>query len=109
MACFRGNCQLIFQIKKYLSYKNSLNSLQYIGARASVKFHFLCCHVGCFLKNLNGKSNEPAELFHQDISEMKVGIRFFRGGGVALGELLADGQINVIMLLPLVLRYHKQI
>ena len=63
-----------FGNKKASTYKerltNLLSSFEDIGAKMSIKVHFLHSHLDRFPKNLGALSDEQGERFHQDVKEM---------------------------------------
>lgn len=48
-----------------------LQNYETIGARLSLKMHFLKSHIDFFPENLGAESDEHGERFHQDISDME--------------------------------------
>ena len=48
-----------------------LESFQSLGARMSIKMHFLQSHLDYFPKNCGDYSEEQCERFHQDIKTME--------------------------------------
>ena len=64
-----------FGNKKASNYKelvaNLLSSFEDIGAKMSIKVHFLHSHLDRFPKNLGALSDEQGERFHQDVKEME--------------------------------------
>ena len=64
-----------FGNKKASNYKelvaNLLSSFEDIGAKMSIKVHFLRSHLDRFPKNLGTLSDEQGERFHQDVKEME--------------------------------------
>ena len=64
-----------FGNKKASNYKelvaNLLSSFEDIGAKMSIKVHFLHSHLDRFPENLGALSNEQGERFHQDVKEME--------------------------------------
>jgi hypothetical protein len=48
-----------------------LKSFQVLGARMSIKLHFLCSHLDYFPENCGDYSEEQGERFHQDIRVME--------------------------------------
>ena len=50
-----------------------LQNFQALGARMSIKLHFLFSHPYYFQKNLGDVSEEQGERFHQDIKTMEEG------------------------------------
>ena len=51
--------------------KELLNSFQSLGARMSVKMHFLSSHLDYFPNNCGDFSEEQGERFHQDLHQME--------------------------------------
>jgi hypothetical protein len=49
-----------------------LRNYKNLGAKMSLKMHFLFSHLDYFPKNLGAVSDEQGERFHQDISEMEM-------------------------------------
>ena len=64
-----------FENKKASNYKelvaNLLSSFEDIGAKMSIKVHFLHSHLDRFPENLGALSDEQGERFHKDIKEME--------------------------------------
>ena len=64
-----------FGNKKASNYKelvaNLLSSFEDIGAKMSIKVHFLRSHLDRFPENLGALSDEQGERFHQDIKEIE--------------------------------------
>ena len=64
-----------FGNKKASNYKelvaNLLSSFEDIGAKMSIKVHFLHSHLARFPENLGALSDEQGERFHQDVKEME--------------------------------------
>ena len=64
-----------FGNRKASNYKelvaNFLSSFENIGAKMSIKVHFLRGHLDFFPENLGALSDEQGERFHYDISEME--------------------------------------
>ena len=48
-----------------------LRNFQALGARMSIKRHYLCSHLDYFPENLGDVSEEQGEQFHQDIKIME--------------------------------------
>ena len=48
-----------------------MENFRQIGARMSVKMHFLRSHLDYFPENCGDFSEEQGERFHQDISDME--------------------------------------
>ncbi|GFN92603.1 hypothetical protein PoB_001910900 [Plakobranchus ocellatus] len=72
---FKTICENFLGNKKDPNYKelvsNLLSSYQQLGARMSLKIHFLHNHLDFFPANLGAVSDEHGERFHQDISKME--------------------------------------
>ena len=68
-----------FGNKKASNYKelvaNLLSSFEDIGAKMSIKVHFLHSHFDHFPENLGALSDEQGERFHQDFKKWKRGIK----------------------------------
>ena len=60
---------------KASNYRNLVNvmlqNFQALGARMSIKLHYLFSHLDYFPENLGGVSEEQGERFHQDITMME--------------------------------------
>ena len=48
-----------------------LANFQALGARMSIKLHYLFCHLDHFPEDLGDTSEEPQERLHQDIKVME--------------------------------------
>ena len=48
-----------------------LQNFQVLGARMSIKLHYLFSHVDYFPENLGDVNEEQGERFHQDIRTME--------------------------------------
>ena len=58
---------------EYVSHVNELmKSFEKLGARMSIKMHFLQSHLDCFPENCGDYSEEQGERFHQDIKTMET-------------------------------------
>ncbi|GFO21298.1 hypothetical protein PoB_004780300 [Plakobranchus ocellatus] len=72
---FKTICENFLGNKKDPNYKelvsNLLSSYQHLGARMSLKIHFLHNQLDFFPANLGAVSVEHGERFHQDISKME--------------------------------------
>ena len=95
-----------FGNRKTFNYKelvaNLLSSFENIGAKMSIKVHFLHSHLDLFSENLGALSDKQAERFHQKISEME---ERYQGRWDAV--MLADycGLSNVIPLILIVVNH----
>ena len=67
---FLGNCQSVEYEKEI---EKLLKNFHQLGARISVKLHFLQSHLDCFPKNCGGLSKEQGECFNQDFCIMEEG------------------------------------
>ena len=77
-ACWDAFVKVVknfFGNKKVSNYKelvaNLLSSFEDIGAKMSIKVHFLHSHLDSFPENLGALSNKQGERFHQDVKEME--------------------------------------
>ena len=52
--------------------KQMLTNFQALGARMSIKIHYLFSHLGRFPENLGEVSEEQGERFHQAIKNLKM-------------------------------------
>jgi hypothetical protein len=72
---FKSLCDNFLGNKKVDNYgeivKRLLTTFQKLGARMSLKIHFLHSHLDFFPSNLGDVSDEMGERFHQDISQME--------------------------------------
>ena len=74
-------CSYVSVIREFLgntkasNYRNlvdvMLQNLQALGARMSIKLHYLLSHVDYFPENLGDVSEEQGERFHHDITTME--------------------------------------
>ena len=74
-------CSFVSVIREFLSntkasnYQNlvdmMLQNFQALGARMSIKLHYLFSHLDYFPENLGDVSEEKGERFHQDIRTME--------------------------------------
>ena len=74
-------CSYVSMIREFLgntkasNYRNlvdvMLQNFQALGARMSIKLHYLFNHLEYFPENLDDISEEQGERFHQDIRKMK--------------------------------------
>ena len=74
-------CSYVSVIREFLgntkasNYRNLVNvmlqNFQALGARLSIKLHYLFCHQDYFPENLGDVSKKQGERFHQDIRTMK--------------------------------------
>ena len=56
----------------HLLVENLIKSYEGLGARMSIKMHFLYAHLEYFPDNCGAYSEEQGERFHQDISRMET-------------------------------------
>ena len=72
---FKDLCTGFLGNEKSADYKDLVNkivnSYQAIGARMSLKIHFLHSHIDFFPQNLGAVSDEHGERFHQEIAVME--------------------------------------
>ena len=74
-------CSYVSGIREFLgntkpsNYRNLVNvmlqNFQALGARMSIKLHYIFSHLDYFSENLGDVSEEQGERFHQDIRTMK--------------------------------------